>query len=112
MSVAVRGHWDETACPDGGPNPIWQQLMGALERLGRRELVVRWERAGRLIEECGLKGHVHGAAGIFHKHANIIVNFGGATAAEVRTLIDLAQETVAQKTGHELVPEVSFVGEF
>ena len=68
--------------------------------------------AGRLIDECGLKGHVHGAAGIFHKHANIVVNFGGATAAEVRWLIDLAQETVAQKTGHELVPEITFVGEF
>jgi UDP-N-acetylmuramate dehydrogenase len=68
--------------------------------------------AGRLIDACGLKGRVHGAAGIFHKHANIIVNFGGATAREVRDLIDLAQETVARETGHELVPEIAFVGEF
>jgi len=68
--------------------------------------------AGRLIDECGLKGHVHGAAGIFHKHANIVVNFGGATAVEVRHLIDLARETVARETGYELVPEISFVGEF
>jgi UDP-N-acetylmuramate dehydrogenase len=68
--------------------------------------------AGRLIDECGLKGHVHGAAGIFHKHANIVVNFGGATAREVRHLIDLAQETVARETGYELVPEITFVGEF
>ncbi len=68
--------------------------------------------AGRLIDECGLKGHVHGAAGIFHKHANIVVNFGGATALEVMYLIDLARETVARETGYELVPEISFVGEF
>lgn len=68
--------------------------------------------AGRLIDECGLKGHVHGGAGIFHKHANIVVNFGGATAREVRHLIDLAQEAVARETGHELVPEITFVGEF
>ena len=68
--------------------------------------------AGRLIDECGLKGHVHGAAQIFHKHANIIVNLGGAKASEVRTLIDLAQTTVAQKTGYELEPEIGFVGEF
>ena len=68
--------------------------------------------AGRLIDECGLKGHVHGGAGIFHKHANIVVNLGGATAREVRHLIDLAQETVARETGHELVPEIAFVGEF
>ena len=68
--------------------------------------------AGRLVDECGLKGHVLGNAGIFHKHANIVVNYGGATAREVRQLIYLAQETVARETGHELVPEIVFVGEF
>jgi len=68
--------------------------------------------AGRLIDECGLKGRLHGGAGIFHKHANIIVNFGGATARDVRWLIDLAQETVARETGYALVPEIAFVGEF
>jgi UDP-N-acetylmuramate dehydrogenase len=68
--------------------------------------------AGRLIDQCGLKGRVHGGAGIFHKHANIIVNLGGATAADVRFLIDLARDTVARETGHQLVPEIAFVGEF
>jgi UDP-N-acetylmuramate dehydrogenase len=68
--------------------------------------------AGRLIDECGLKGYVHGGAGIFHRHANIIVNLGGATASEVRWLIDFARETVSRETGHELVPEISFVGSF
>ncbi|MDH3207067.1 MAG: UDP-N-acetylmuramate dehydrogenase [Gemmatimonadota bacterium] len=68
--------------------------------------------AGRLIDECGLKGHLHGGAGIFHKHANIIVNLGGATAQDVMALIDLARETVARETGHELETEIMFVGEF
>ena len=68
--------------------------------------------AGRLIEQCGLKGHLHGGAGIFHKHANIIVNLGGATARDVMTLIDLARESVARETGHELVSEITFVGDF
>lgn len=68
--------------------------------------------AGRLIDQCGLKGHVLGNAGIFHKHANIIVNLGGATAAEVRALIDLAQTTVARELGYELRPEIGFIGEF
>ncbi len=68
--------------------------------------------AGRLIDQCGLKGHVHGKAGIFHKHANIIVNLGGATAAEVRHLIDLARDTVLRETGHELRTEIGFIGEF
>jgi UDP-N-acetylmuramate dehydrogenase len=68
--------------------------------------------AGRLIDQCGLKGTLHGGAGIFHKHANIVVNLGGATAADVRALMDLARETVARETGHELVPEITMVGEF
>jgi UDP-N-acetylmuramate dehydrogenase len=68
--------------------------------------------AGRLIEECGLKGQLLGGAGIFHKHANIIVNLGGATARDVRGLIDLARDTVARETGYELVPEIVFVGDF
>ena len=68
--------------------------------------------AGRLIDECGLKGHVLGAAEIFHKHANIIVNLGGATAAEVLTLIELARSTVLRETGYELETEIGFVGEF
>ncbi len=68
--------------------------------------------AGRLIDECGLKGHVHGAAGIFHRHANIIVNLGGARAEEVRYLIDLARETVLRETGLTLEVEIGLVGEF
>ncbi len=68
--------------------------------------------AGRLIDQCGLKGYVHGNAGIFHKHANIIVNLGGATAREVLYLVELARETVLRGTGYELVPEIGFVGEF
>lgn len=68
--------------------------------------------AGRLIDECGLKGAIHGGAQIFRKHGNIIVNIGGATAADVMALINLARETVQKRTGHELVPEIRFVGEF
>ena len=68
--------------------------------------------AGRLIDEVGLKGHVMGGAGIFHKHANIIVNLGGATAAEVRGLMELARETVRRELGYELVAEIGLVGEF
>ena len=70
--------------------------------------------AGRLIDECGLKGHVHpsGRAGIFHRHANIVVNLGGATARDVRDLIDLAREAVLRRTGTELKVEIRFIGEF
>lgn len=94
--------WRDERHPDLWLYPCAGSIFQKIEGIG----------AGRLIDECGLKGRVHGAAGIFHKHANIIVNLGGAAAAEVRWLIDLAQETVARETGHELVPEISFVGEF
>ena len=68
--------------------------------------------AGRLIDQCGLKGHRLGAAQISHMRANIIVNLGGATAAEVRALIALVQQTVTDKLGHRLETEIGFVGEF
>ena len=68
--------------------------------------------AGRLIDECGLKGAQIGGAMITHRHANIFVNAGGARAADVCALIDLAQETVARETGYELETEIDFVGEF
>lgn len=94
--------WRDARHPDLWLYPCAGSVFKKIEGIG----------AGRLIDECGLKGHVRGAAGIFHKHANIIVNFGGATAADVRALIDLAQETVARQLGYELEPEITFVGSF
>lgn len=94
--------WRDDRHPDLWLYPSAGSIFQKIEGVG----------AGRLIDECGLKGHIHGNAQIFHKHANIIVNLGGATAADVRALIDLAQETVRERLGHELTPEIGFVGEF
>jgi UDP-N-acetylmuramate dehydrogenase len=68
--------------------------------------------AGRLIDQCGLKGHRIGGAQISHIHANIMVNLGGATAADVRALIDHAQRAVAARFDQFLEPEIGFIGEF
>jgi UDP-N-acetylmuramate dehydrogenase len=68
--------------------------------------------AGRLIEQAGLKGRVEGRAQISDRHANFIVNLGGAKAADVVALIALARRTVLDKTGIELRPEVRLVGDF
>ncbi|HYO14503.1 MAG TPA: UDP-N-acetylmuramate dehydrogenase [Thermoanaerobaculia bacterium] len=68
--------------------------------------------AGRLIEECGLKGTRIGGALVTHRHANIFINAGGATAADVRALIAHVQEVVETRTGYRLEPEIGFVGEF
>jgi UDP-N-acetylmuramate dehydrogenase len=68
--------------------------------------------AGRLVDQCGLKGFRHGGAQISHIHANIMVNLGGATAKDVRELITIAQNAVKEKFGYELQPEIGFIGEF
>ncbi len=68
--------------------------------------------AGRLIEHAGLKGRIQGGAQISDKHANFIVNLGGAKAADVVALIALARRTVLEATGIELKPEVKLVGDF
>ena len=68
--------------------------------------------AGRLIDQCGLKGFAIGGAQISHIHANIMVNLGGATAADVRALIAHAQHAVTAKFSQQLEPEIGFVGEF
>jgi UDP-N-acetylmuramate dehydrogenase len=68
--------------------------------------------AGRLVDQCALKGFRHGDAQISHIHANIMVNLGNATAKDVRELISIAQKAVEDRFGLHLEPEISFVGEF
>jgi len=68
--------------------------------------------AGRLIDECGLKGLTWGGARISPRHANIIINRGDASAADVCALIMHAQRCVEARTGYWLTPEISFIGEF
>ena len=66
--------------------------------------------AGRLIEACGLKGSRRGGAAISPRHANVIVNDGGATAADVLALMRLARDTVRERFGITLAPEVELLG--
>jgi UDP-N-acetylmuramate dehydrogenase len=94
--------WRKDRHPDLPVSPSAGSIFQKIEGIG----------AGRLIDECGLKGHTEGGAQIFPRHANIIINLGGATASDVRALIDLAQTRVADELGYELVPEIAFVGEF
>ena len=68
--------------------------------------------AGRLVDQCGLKGFRIGDAQISHLHANIIINLGHATAADVRAVIGHAQAAVLQRSGQRLDAEIGFIGEF
>ncbi len=67
--------------------------------------------AGRLIEQCGLKGYCIGAACVSEKHANFIINAGSARAADIESLIVFVQKKVLERTGIWLQPEAHIVGE-
>jgi UDP-N-acetylmuramate dehydrogenase len=66
--------------------------------------------AGQLIEAAGLKGHRVGGVEVSPQHGNYFVNTGGATASEVRRLMDEVQEAVRARFGVELEPEVKIIG--
>lgn len=65
--------------------------------------------AGKLIEDCGLKGLTVGGAQVSEKHAGFIVNVGGATCEDVKRLIEQIKATVLQQTGVELECEIRFL---
>jgi UDP-N-acetylmuramate dehydrogenase len=69
------------------------------------------EAAGRLIESAGLKGLTIGRAQVSEKHANFIVNLGGATAADVIRLMETVKERVLEVHKVRLEPEIRIIGE-
>ena len=66
--------------------------------------------AGRLIDATGLKGTRMGQAQISDRHANVVVNLGGATAVEVMDLLVLMRRRVLETSGVELEPEIVLSG--
>jgi UDP-N-acetylmuramate dehydrogenase len=68
------------------------------------------DSAGKLIDQCGLKGLRIGDAEVSKKHANFIVNRGKASAVQVMDLLEIIRERVKKETDVELVPEVSIWG--
>lgn len=106
------------------PDFIAAEQAEAREYLGRRKRTQPLDKpscgsvfknpegdyAGRLIEVVGLKGEIVGGAQISEKHANFIVNLGGATASDVTTLIRRAQRRVFEAHGIRLHPEVCTAG--
>ncbi|MBI4650648.1 UDP-N-acetylmuramate dehydrogenase [Candidatus Desantisbacteria bacterium] len=68
------------------------------------------DSAGRIIEHLGLKGKTCGNAQISQKHANFIINTGGARANDVLELIELIKKTVYEKMGIKLDMEIEIIG--
>jgi UDP-N-acetylmuramate dehydrogenase len=77
--------------------PSWKQESGP-------------RTAGQLIEAAGLKGFRVGAAEVSSMHANYFVNTGGATATDVRNLIQEVQRRVLNQFGTVMEPEVKLIG--
>jgi UDP-N-acetylmuramate dehydrogenase len=69
------------------------------------------DHAARLIDAAGLKGFRIGDAAVSQKHANFIVNYGAASAADVERLIEHVRATVERIHGVKLTPEVRILGE-
>lgn len=68
--------------------------------------------AGKLIMDAGLAGATVGGAQVSIKHCGFVVNAGGASAADVRGLIEKVQDEVERQFDVRLEPEVRFIGEF
>lgn len=65
--------------------------------------------AGLVIEQSGLKGYTVGGAQVSEKHANFVINKGGATASDIITLIEDVKRIVKEKTGYDLECEVKLI---
>lgn len=68
--------------------------------------------AGKLIMDAGMRGHRIGGAQVSNKHCGFVVNTGGATAADVREVIEEVQERVKERFHVSLEPEIIFLGDF
>ena len=105
-SLAYRKRTQPLATPSAGC--IFQNPDPALDHLPPD---VPWS-AGALVDRAGLKGHRIGGAQISPTHANFIVNDAGASASDVRALIERARAAVRAQFGVELRDEVVFLGDF
>ena len=65
--------------------------------------------AGKLIEDCGLKGYTIGGAQISKKHAGFIINIGNATSDDILKLIEFTQESVLNAFNVKLEPEIIYI---
>ena len=105
LPVAVRALTDAIQAERRATQPYSERSLGSMFTNPPGD------HAGRLIDAAGLKGARIGGAEVSLKHANFVVNAGGATAADVLALCDLIQQTVADQFGVHLVPEIAVLGE-
>ena len=125
IAMPVADEWFVAAwleLPKGDANEATQKIKALLaKRLASQPLNLpsagstfrnpEGDYAARLIEASGLKGYIIGGAQVSEKHANFIVNIGGATALDIELLIKHMRDTVLEKQGVALQQEVKVLGE-
>jgi len=102
--VAVRARLLEVQKHRRATQPIEQRSLGSTFKNPPGD------SAGRLIDACGLKGLRIGGAQVSPKHANFIVNLGGASADDVLALMAEMRDRVQERFGIELEPEIRVIG--
>ena len=101
----VKAHVAELLAQRKATQPTNRRTFGSVFKNPEHEL-----GAGRMLEECGLKGHTIGGARISPVHANFIENAGGATSADAIALMAEARSRVHERFGVVLEHEVRFLG--
>lgn len=99
-SVAIHAKMDDFACRRRDKQPLELPSAGSTFKRPQGDF------AGRLIEAAGLKGFAVGGAQVSEKHAGFVVNRGGATCADILTIIHTVQERVRAQSGVSLECEV------
>ena len=105
-SLAYRKRTQPLAAPSAGC--VFQNPDPSRDRLASGMLA----SAGALIDRVGLKGRRVGQACVSQIHGNFIVNEGGATARDIRALVELCKVEVAKQCGVDLREEIVYLGEF
>ncbi len=103
-SASMRSRMDEVRSRREGSQPLGTATAGSVFKNPPGEA------AGRLLDQCGLKGASVGGAAVSDVHANFIINNGTATSADIKALIDLMAREVDDAFGVRLEPEVRLVG--
>lgn len=106
MPASIRGRMDEYQRRREKKQPLEMPSAGSTFKRPAGHF------AGKLIQDAGLAGASVGGAQVSTKHCGFVVNTGGATAADVRGLIEHVQDTVFEQFGVKLEPEVRMVGQF
>ena len=93
------------------PRPLFEELLSQYPSMPFYEVDAERVKipAAWMIDQCGWKGKQLGRAGVHNKQALVLVNCGGATGQEIITLSEEIQQSVFDKFGVRIYPEVNFI---